>query len=326
MVTRNGEEEAWLFNFAMQNPMFMSISKLVAVEQFFPTGSAENAWPSAFFAWHPHVFEVSWLDNHSASVLHEIKASDVSVLQGVHREGSKCCSDQEAVPLPAFLARLPPKAQRTRSANKHEENRSPSSSDLVKQLPWAEKIFEKFGKQKHADGIELPIDPASLPDTEDDLEFLGDSLGQQGERAWAELEQLRDEWDAGPDQRQGDFWVHVLGGNWQLAHKGVVADAIQGRCGNQAIEWCRSQGVAYTARFEIATFSEAHAAVMARCWCSKMQHFFNIGICTGRTAFSEADMSSWTEPSEFTLLAHTTPIAHKRLHKRIDGLRKLFAA
>ena len=213
----------------VQSPIFMSISKLAAVEEFFPTGSAENVWPSAFFAWCPHVFEVSWLDNHSASVLHEIKASDASVLQGVHREGGKCYSDQEAVPLPAFLARLPAMAQRTRSSNKHEEKPSSSSSDLVKQLPWAEKIFGKFGKQKHADGIELPVAQASSPDTEDDLELLGDSLGEQGKGAWAELEQLRHEWEAGPDQRQGDFSVHVLGGNRQLTHKGVVADAIQGR-------------------------------------------------------------------------------------------------
>ena len=289
---------------------------------------AEKAWPSAFFAWHTHVFEVStWLDNRSSSVLHGIAASDVSVVEGVHRVGRQCWSDHEAMPLPAFLARLPAVAQRTRGANKHEEKASPSSSDLVKQLPWAERIFDKFDKQKQADDdIVLPVAKASSSDLEEDLELL-ESLGQHADEVWTELEQLRHEWEGSPDQRRGDFLVHVLGGQWQLALKGVVADAIQGRACNQAVEWCRSRGVSYTARFEIATFSEAAAAVMARAWCSKMQHFYNIALRSGDGGhvFSEAERSSWAEPTELTLLAQNTPTTDRRLHRRIDGLRRLFA-
>ena len=77
-----------------------------------------------------------------------------------------------------------------------------------------------------------------------------------------------------------------------------------------------------TARFEVSLYTAAGAACLARAWCSKLQHFYDIWVGTGsaiKYVFSKADFASWSEPADFTELASSL-IATKAVN-RADKLR-----
>ena len=125
--------------------------------------------------------------------------------------------------------------------------------------------------------------------------------------------------------RTEDFCVHVLGGEWTQRHRGVAADAIQGRArGQEAVQWCRLHGLPQSSRHSIREFTEERAAILARAWCSKMQHFINLRPERDvRTMWTADERRSWAEPSEFTRLAESAAQASK-LAGRVLAIRRLF--
>lgn len=143
------------------------------------------------------------------------------------------------------------------------------------------------------------IDPSSSDDDDFGLdEPHPDDLDPDQERTWRELQAFRQRLDDGTECRCNDFVVQILGGAWTASHRGsrpmlckVGPRATKPRLG------ARCRGVPFSARFEIAAYSEAPAAIMARAWCSKMQHAYEIAL---REALGEAvapeQRRDWKEP------------------------------
>ena len=152
---------------------------------------------------------------------------------------------------------------------------------------------------------------------------------------WEELEQARLEWESAPEDTPVYFRVVVLGGKWTAAHKGRAADAISGQAsGKDAEKWCRSLkhvGATITSRYDMELYTAERAAILARAWCSKMQHFYSITALLGKSIYqlSGTEMNSWVEPSEFTALAEEAAHAGgtaraKALRGRVAAIRGLF--
>ena len=79
------------------------------------------------------------------------------------------------------------------------------------------------------------------------------------------------------------------------------------------------------ARFEINASSQPVAAVMARAWVHRMQHFYDLELQSGTEGaqFSLADIASYQEPSEFQRVALSLA-THPLGAQRVVQIRRLF--
>ena len=150
------------------------------------------------------------------------------------------------------------------------------------------------------------------------------------EAVFAELQRRRAELAASvpAEVSVSDFAVTVLGGAWTRAHRGVVADAMQGHAvGQSAKDFCRRRGVPQSARFELSLYSPPHAGVMARGWAHRMQHFMTLEVAARDEAhvFTADEISSYTEPTEFVQVSEVFR-GHAQATKRFRAIRSLFAS
>ena len=73
------------------------------------------------------------------------------------------------------------------------------------------------------------------------------------------------------------FKVALLGGAWTSRHRGVACDAFQGSArGEAAKAWCGQYHLNKSSRYEISMYGERAASLLAKSWCHKMEHFYNI--------------------------------------------------
>jgi hypothetical protein len=139
------------------------------------------------------------------------------------------------------------------------------------------------------------------------------------------LEKFRQQWEESVELRCHDFQVSLLGGSWTAKHRGVIADAFSGAAkGDRARSWCRSRRMAMSSRCEISLYAEEFASVLARCWCSRMQHLFNIAEKHHNDlhVFLPDELASWPEPSELAL-AERSLVEVPRAAARIAQIRAL---
>jgi len=210
--------------------------------------------------------------------------------------------------LSVVLSRLPRnvKAQgATEDGAPKQTRRSGNSAASSEEPAWAANLWKRKAPREPS--------PRAGPDAGSDTDSLSevdpDSLAQQAQTAWVDLDEFRRRlWDFG-EVEEDKFQVRVLGGSWTMIHRGVAADAIQGHArGQEAQTWCRQHRLPLSARFEIRAYGEAPAAVFARAWCSKMEHLYRRGAGgQASSSSSSADAGAmWKEPSEFTMLMAST--------------------
>ena len=155
--------------------------------------------------WHLFTFEVVWMDFASMSVLSDVSASDVDVF--LHMEyvgGQIICCDTPPMPLRTCIANLPRKAKLVGDRAPSSANAATSTSAIVRELPWADKLVKRLQRQRGAPELE-PSDDESAD--WDDIDV--DTLGGVVEGTWAELEEIRRKWATDPEQRCGDLCVSV---------------------------------------------------------------------------------------------------------------------
>jgi hypothetical protein len=224
--------------------------------------------------------------------------------------------------LEQFLARIPvgmPRARRPEPESGEEGARDGPGQHAAR----GHGRPAKRKRQSHGQEAESST---SEDDVEPDIEADLDLLDPQSEDVWAELEEIRGKWRALPEVRDNDFGVTVLGGQWTARHRGVAADALKGHARTaEAQSWCRRVGVPVSARFEISAYGQAAAATLARAWCSRMQHFYNLAEEMPEDAdFTDEQRGSWQEPSEFRSLLAQQDLS-ERLRSRGAQIRGLFA-
>ena len=98
------------------------------------------------------------------------------------------------------------------------------------------------------------------------------------------------------------FHMQVMGGAWCMAHHGVPYDSFRA-CWKipAARQFLYTYSFSQSATFTLNKYGEPLARCLAQYWISKMTGLFTIWDANGRGKykFSDADVASFVEPTEF---------------------------
>ena len=125
------------------------------------------------------------------------------------------------------------------------------------------------------------------------------------DQVYRELNEKRAAWLAQAPADIVDFRCTILGGAWTKLHSGKACDYVMGKAATKEVDqWCRRYSMAVSARFSIAMYSERIGSVLAREWCRKMQHYYDIAVASEGSMhrFTEAEHASYQESGEFSLI------------------------
>ena len=96
---------------------------------------------------------------------------------------------------------------------------------------------------------------------------------------------------------------------------GVPSDEIQGTTRGEAVrKWRDDCKLRRSSRYSIKEYTEEGAATLARAWCSKMQHLYNLSLLgkLGLGGLSPAEQQrSWEAPSELLVLRGALAVGAK---------------
>jgi hypothetical protein len=265
-----------------------------------------------------HAFTCDFSASKSCDDLPPSVADDVQVLAKlVHVGGKTVWCNVDPVPLRTYLDLLP-RVESVERPGPAPRRASGGDGDpqesLVRQYPWL---------QDYWDTSQATTPQDSSDDVGDHVEIDDACV----EHAFEELERRRAEWAEAPEERFEDFGVRLLGGEWTARERGVACDAFQAYArGALATAFCAGRGLAKTARFEIALYGEANAAVLARGWAHKMQWHYTRYVASGgeHYVFPAAELAMYREPTEFVRVAtalHDTAQARRR----VAAIRAFFA-
>eukprot|EP00969_Alexandrium_andersonii_P094537 4176715-Alexandrium_andersonii.AAC.1 len=127
-------------------------------------------------------------------------------------------------------------------------------------------------------------------------------------------------------QSHDDFKAIVLGGPAHMAQHGKAYHSVCGVTrGGLAKDFCKRRGVQYTFRCSYALYGDAACGILARAWCHKMQHYFNLELASSEgedLVFTSEHRNTYSEPTELQkLLAEGHP--NPALLQRVEALRSL---
>jgi hypothetical protein len=267
----------------------------------------------AWSAWDQYVFEALPGEQVDASQLPCVSGEGVMVLQGLAftRPGI-LVTNQEPVSLESFLGLLPGKVKEPKPKTDQDQRSSkPVLPDLVAKFPWLAE-FGPEGRASSSQGSQAEAGDATLP-----LSAPADAE-EVFERAWADLEQKRVEWEVqGPVQ--GDaFTVDVVDWAWSQGQAGRQYHCIEARASKgEATSWCRKYGFPPKVSFSVKLYTEPVASAFAVEWCRRLQHFFDIYRC--QTAkdlqYTAEHKASLKDSDAFLLMKATLPNVGKAVER-----------
>ena len=105
---RDGQEEVWLFNFGMIQPVYLSVTKLTRVHMYFPALGGSPASEVERRSWLPHVFALDYTACEGANKWpSELALHEVQVLLGLEELHNGNWGTRELyVPLTAYISSL----------------------------------------------------------------------------------------------------------------------------------------------------------------------------------------------------------------------------
>ena len=312
----------WKIIYAMANPQYLALSKLVLVDNpFFPASLDSLASPPVA----SHTFHCNFADNASATGLPPACTEEIFVITDVHHtDGMLMSTVQFPMPLGKFLAQLPDaKEPKEESAAKKQktgrDTKAKGTVDLVELFPWLihlddkEGFAEKVSKRKVKDEDEKQ--PAREEYDADAEEFVMKAVDEA--KAWL----------SGGEPLRGiiDFKAKPLCGKWLYENTGKGSDAILAEpSGELASKFSQRRIGQKSARWTYNTHEGHNCAIMARAWCHRMQHFFNAEIANPElvgSPFPVAIIASYEEPSEFVKFANSK--LKKATVPRVAEIRRL---
>ena len=199
----------------------------------------------------------------------------------------------------------------------------PAHDHLVQEHPWLSGFLEP--ETSRASGSVPSIHGNDLAsgadlDVTEAVELDDDVVNQ----VYEELEAKRLQWRDDGFVEQQWFRVTLLGGAWLRQKRGRTYDAFKGAASGGAVsDWCSSRGLQKSMRFEVTLYGERGAAIMARAFCHKMSHFYE--LCRDLDeldhVFSMEEKQAYAEPPELTDFA--TSLTGQAL-RRVLQLRDLW--
>ena len=191
---------------------------------------------------------------------------------------------------------------------------------LELEFPWLQHLDDKLGFVGDLDRTGAQGSGDRLR-TEEPLAIDDDLVFE----AIKELEVAKALLASAPEASHADFGTKIRGGESQLRKSGEMVDAAQAMARNElALAFCRRRGVNSTFRCGF-TRHQASTGVLVRGWARKMQHYFNLELCSPQGAdlvFDRSHHADYEESTEFKLLVATADRSFDI--DRIEQIRALF--
>jgi len=255
--------------------------------------------------------------------------NDLGVLMGLARIGGRqVVTDYVPQPWPHATRNMPEPAP---AADRLAPARAPRGATTIDpttlaEHPWLAQWQAQGAQPKRSrPSTEQAEQETPMADAGEATEGLEDTLAEAVLlRAFEGLRHAREELDqeAARDVTP-DFKLSVLGGQWTFQRTGREYDYYLAACAHKASEsFATNYYLGRSSRYAVATYGDMVASAMARGWCHRMQHYYNIFAAQddAQFLFTEADDASYTEPAEVTELATS---ATGRLAQRVAELRSI---
>ena len=307
----------------------MSANVLPVAEASQHVDVAAASWPDmAVESWR-YRFECDWrsfVDSDSAPV-RAVSLGDIRVLTGLFYIGGRIIvSDLPFQKLADYLSNVPPDTSRSQStvaaasATKGPAKTGKHHDNLVNEFAWAkvglDKLFQ-FGDKRDAGEVVLPVDE-DVADFDLDDDALEDMVHDM-------QRQRLDLAAAGDERTWDDFKVSIIVRSNRPDQTGSIVQGVIANSRNETAEqFCIDNGKPKTATLHYAVHGDDVANILARAWCHRMQHYFNVAISRGslHQDFSVADIAFYEAPTEFERLLEAPYRA--AVARRVDQIRNSF--
>lgn len=309
----------------MQNPLFVSVSALIVADSTFcPEPMSWRNWDRLDAAFARHRFFVDFRRCADADAVLPSDPNGVQILEGLSFDGALFAQTRfDPVPLQVFLDQLPDTTAVREGKERNPRAEKNDKDAVIKSLPWLAKIWKRIDRSQEDPLAEAEPNLRAGEEADPSAEMDDDEVAAIFDELERRRKALAEDFPLPGD----DFKVKLLGSTWTLENVGVSADCVQARAAHQlANEFCYRRGYPKTARFEIATYTEGNAAIMARGWAHRMQFFYDREVAYGRPGkkFDANDHNAYQEPTELTRLYNEWVGKHRQGVNRILGIRKMF--
>jgi hypothetical protein len=152
-----------------------------------------------------------------------------------------------------------------------------------------------------------------------------DLCPEELDSVWEVVEAKRREWVAADSESGDDFVMQVRGGPWTLLNKGTATDRIVSQAKKGlAPTWCSKYGLNKLASFSFSKYGERGASQLARQWCSRMQHYYDLWLFWDQVdyIYTDVDHFCYEEDNAFQAFAATLVIG-EHCHQRLEATRAL---
>ena len=301
------QQDFWKVVYCVQSPMYLAVSHLTLKEDFVTMAEANGGnWDT--LPRDTYRFHCNFADNASAADVPLVDENQIFVVPNLqHTGGMEMRSPCAAVPFKDYVAQLPEPTpalsyqSRRQTADKHKD-------ELIQSFPWLASLDDTEGF------AEKPSPPSSStagslgPAEQPGVLLPEDQLDQ----VMKELDMARVLLAASaPERSYDDFKTAILGGSYSMHRTGEPLDAVQGSArGALAKAFCTRRDVQRTIRFDLKSYGQHASGVMARSWCHKMQHYYNLELVSPlgeARRFTAEDHDAYSEPTELTRLAEEGP-------------------
>ena len=288
-------KEAFLFLFAHLNPLLCGFLRVVLAEQVLPCVSsmAMSDIISASLTVFRHQFQPRWGEYVLGHEVTTGEVADVFVVPGIHLRGDMYVSNGVMWSLDDWVDDLP----HVKLQNQQPTKRVPAHTEpeLVK-YRWLASYMAPASSQG-ASGSGSGSSGGGGAQASTKVADVDEDLVDQ---AFLDLEDLREEHRQGMDLDGDDFNCNVIGGAWTAANKGVAGDRVKVWAGSAEVkQFCDDYHLPREASYSRRKYTPRGASAVAQLWCRRMQHFYNVYMCSSDTKykFSEIDIDS--APNQF---------------------------
>ena len=301
-VDDGAEPQYWKFLYAVQSPTYyVALCPLKQKETHLPEPTRPTIVLSTRRERVRFCFHCNFACMASAADV-DVPLEKVKVLRALkHTGGTEVVSCERPELLQDYFHRIPERVRNAAGGSGGGTGRR--SDSLVELYPWLREHQDKtHGFTDQSTGGDRAS--GSAPGSKEETAHLDDEDIQQ---MLEDLDKARAALSADPEPSTDDFKVSVLGGHWTMEHHGVGADAVMGSArGNAAKAFCTRRGVQQGIRFNYSVYGAEACGILARGWCHKMQHFYNLELSrpNGRElVFGAERVETYREPTEFARLS-----------------------
>jgi hypothetical protein len=319
---------AYYFLYATKSPMQVTFLQVRYSAPALPDCGqlADEDRLAAWDRWYPHVFySCPSLYIMSDQRLPFPTGADVFVMQHLaFAPPGRIVSAADPEPLSVFLANLPPlpvqssRPARTSQGSSHARSSS-ALDEALEQNPWLQEYIKQQQPSVGQSSLFVSGHNHELP-------LLLELPDEVIDNVWERLAEKRRQWELEGHELGADFGVHIRGGKWTAANRGVPFDCVRAQpAPGTPRDWCVMYGMPNSASFSYSKYGEGPASVLALQWCARMQYLFDIWKAQSdpRYVYLESDNRSYQEDAEFRAFVDDLPVVGTCI-ERVKAIREIF--